>query len=150
MNYIEELRAIVGTRPLILVAASVVVQRGHAVLLEMRRDNRQWGLPGGFKELGETLEDTARRELLEETGLTAQTLRFLTLCSGPEFVYTFPNGDCIEQVTAVYQAVDAEGNMRSDGVENSDLRYFDVHTLPSPMYPLSERHLARALEVLKY
>src|ERR687886_1971094 len=147
MSYIEELRTAVGTRQLITVTASVIVLRGQAVLLELRQDSQEWGLPGGFKELGETLEDTARRELFEETGLTARTLRFLTLCSGPEFAYTYPNGDRIDHVAALYQALEVEGDLRRNEHESLDLRYFGVHELP-PMQTLSERLLVRALEVL--
>ncbi len=41
----------------------VLVKRGHAPL------KGEWSLPGGAVELGETLEDAIRREVLEETGL---------------------------------------------------------------------------------
>ena len=147
MGYLEKLRARMGSQLLITVGVSVVVLRGREVLLEKRQDSRDWGLPGGYKEVGETLEESARRELLEETGLTARGLRFLALCSGPDFVYTYPNGDLIDPVTAVYQAPEVEGHLRTSEGENTELCYFDVSELP-PMHSLSERLLRRALKAL--
>ncbi len=145
MSYIEELRAVVGSRPLITAGAVVVVLREDRVLLDMRRDSRKWALPGGFKELGESLEEAARRELLEETGLVARRLRFLALCSGPQFAHTYPNGDHIDQVAALYQALEVDGDPRAGEQESLGVRYFPVDALPSPMEPVSERLLARAL-----
>ena len=52
--------------------ASVIVLRRDAVLMvERARPPMQglWSFPGGKSEKGETPEQTARRELLEETGL---------------------------------------------------------------------------------
>ncbi len=46
----------------------LLARRGRAPALG------SWGLPGGAQELGETAEQAARRELLEETGLTAGEL----------------------------------------------------------------------------
>ena len=148
MGYIEELRAAVGRRPLITAGVVVVVLRGSTVLLDMRRDSRKWGLPGGLKELGESMEEAARRELLEETGLLAKGVRLLALCSGPEFAHTYPNGDRIDQVAALYQALEVEGDPRAGEQESLEVRYFAVDRLPSPMEPLSERLLALALETL--
>ncbi len=65
-----------------IVGVGVVVWRGDQVLL-IRRGKPprlgQWSLPGGGQELGETVAETARREVLEETGLQLATLELLTV-----------------------------------------------------------------------
>jgi len=66
------------------------------------------GLPGGAtRGRGFAVADQGgcQRELSEVTGLVVWQLRFLALSSGPEFVYTYLNGDRVETVTAVYQAL---------------------------------------------
>lgn len=60
-------------RPIIGVGA-VIVSGGRALLV--RRDTEplrgEWSVPGGMLELGETLRDGVRREVLEETGLEVE------------------------------------------------------------------------------
>lgn len=63
-------------RPAVGVAAIVV--RGETVLLGRRLASHgagAWQFPGGHLEFGESVEECARREVLEETGLALASLR---------------------------------------------------------------------------
>ncbi len=75
MNYVQELRALVGHTPLILVSAGVLLfDDVGRVLLQRRTDDGLWSIPGGAMEPGESLEDTARREVREEVGVAVGEL----------------------------------------------------------------------------
>ena len=134
----------------VVVAAGVLVRRGDAVLLQRRRDDDTWGLPGGGLHPGETLEQTARRELLEETGLTAGVLTLVDVYSGPEFVVSYLDGFTAYVVGATYATDDvegepvADGDGDGDGDETLELRWFDGAHLPRDINDYNRALLARA------
>lgn len=70
------------------LTVDAVVLDGQGRLLLIRRRNPpfkgQYALPGGFVEYGETVEDAARRELLEETGVKPQSLQLIGIYSSPK------------------------------------------------------------------
>lgn len=135
MGYIEELRKIIGNRPIIMVGAGVLVMdEQHRLLLGKRTDNHQWGIPGGSMEPGETLEETARREALEETGLAIGELKLFGVFSGPDFFYTYPSGDQVYNVSIIYESHDFAGQMGKNG-EHSAFRFFAVDEIPEEISP---------------
>jgi len=136
MSYIQELRALVGHRPLILVGVLVMIfDEHHRLLLQHRIDDNTWDFPGGYMELGESTEETARREVREETGLEIGEMTLFKIFAGKEFFYTCLNGDQVFSVSPVYVTNDAHGALQPDGDEGSEVRFFPIHDLPSEMLP---------------
>ena len=98
-NYIMDLRKVVGHAPLLQAGASIIIENENGqVLLEKRTDNHQWGYAGGSIELGETVEEAAKRELFEEMGLVADEMELFYINSGEETHYIYPNGDEVYNV----------------------------------------------------
>ena len=135
MGYIEELRKALGHRPILLVgAAALVIDKQDRLLMGFRSDNQQWGIPGGGMEPGETVEETARREAFEETGLTLERLELFGVFSGPEFFYTYPNGDQVYNVSIVYTCREFKGAL-SKNEEHAQFHFFDPQDLPEAISP---------------
>ncbi|WP_188654051.1 NUDIX hydrolase [Pontibacillus salipaludis] len=136
MGYIKDLRKEVGTRPLLMPGSCVLLfNKQGELLLQLRKDNQCWGLPGGSMELGENLEEVAYRELEEETGLKAKDLKLLRVYSGEEFYYKLPNGDEVYNVTAAYLCNDYSGTLQKQEEEVADLQFFSPFSLPSSLNP---------------
>ena len=136
-DYIMDLRRIVGKRPLLQCAASVIIinEEGE-LLLGKRTDNQKWGYAGGSMNLGESVEDCARRELLEEMNLIADELEFFMINSGEETHYIYPNGDEVYNVEIVYLCRKYHGDMRPQESELSELRFFSPEQLPEVSEPI--------------
>jgi 8-oxo-dGTP pyrophosphatase MutT (NUDIX family) len=136
-----ELRKLVGPRPLLLPGSVVlIVNKDNELLLQHRRDG-SWGVPGGLMEVGESLEDTARREVKEETGLEIGELELLDIFSGPEYFLKLPNGDEIYSVTAVYLTHELKGNIEIDKTESIDLQYFHINELPEGLNEANRNYI---------
>ena len=147
MSYVQELRSLVGHRPLIIPGAAVLIIDEDNLLLQHRKDNQQWGLIGGSMEIGKSLEETARREALEETGLELDELEWFGLFSGQKLIYTCLNGDVVVNVVAVYTARRFRGTIKADPEEASEVRFFKLRELPKdlspPDKPVIEQYLRR-------
>ena len=136
-NYIMDLRKTVGHRPLLQVGASVILEDAEGrILLEKRTDNGLWGYAGGGTDLDERVEDAARRELFEETGLTAGEMTLFGVFSGPETHYVYPNGDEVSNVDVVFLCRNWTGTIRPQEEEVSEIRFFSAADMP-PVEQLS-------------
>ncbi len=115
--------------PLLTVDAVIFFQEGIVLI---RRNNPPYqgcyALPGGFVEVGETVEDAVRREAKEETGLEIELLGLIGIYSDPG---RDPRGHV---VSAAFLA-----RGRGDLVSGSDARSAEVFP-PQSLPPLAFDH----------
>ncbi|MDP9764307.1 NUDIX domain-containing protein [Deinococcus enclensis] len=154
MSDLLNLRAVWGTRPLLSVGVSVLLQdETGRVLLQRRGDDGRWGTPGGGLNPGEDFLTAAHRELFEETGLRCPDLRLLPLdqglVSGPDFYHRYPTGHEVYMVGARAHghlpAAALAGAQPDDSGETLDLRWFPLDALPE----LSSNTNRASLSVLR-
>ena len=102
-DYIRDLRKKVKHIPLVVPHSVVILfNEKNEILIEERSDDGLFDFPGGAIDLNETMEETAARELLEETGLIADKLELFEIYSGEITHYIYSNGDEIYGVDAIY------------------------------------------------
>jgi ADP-ribose pyrophosphatase YjhB (NUDIX family) len=117
-RYLFTLLGILFRRPLVGVCL-IPLLGDRRIVLVRRRDNGCWGLPGGMLEWGETIEQSVRRELQEETGL--RLIRIQRLVG----VYSHPQRDPRFHSVCVLLVLETAGEPDSqDALEIEAVRAF--------------------------
>ena len=109
-----------------LPTVDVIIESGERVVLVRRKHPPEgWAIPGGFVEIGESVEEAAVREAFEETGLRVT----LTALLG---VYSDPSRDRRHHTISTVFIGSAEGEPRG-GDDAAEARRFAEADLPSPI-----------------
>ena len=115
------------------VAVTCIVPRNGKVLM-IRRGTDQgyglWGLPGGYVDRGEVVEQAAAREVWEETGLKVEPGDLIGLFS--------ESGDPV--IVAVFVASEIGGELEP-GPEALEVGFFPVDDLPELAFPRDQNVL---------
>jgi len=144
MNYMMELRKKMGDQPLIMVGSTVIIKdKTGKILLQKRSDTGKWSTIGGAMELGESFEETAIREVQEETSLVIRNLELKGILAGKDMFHTYPHGDVINLATAVYEVTDWEGIPKVNDHESLDFKFFGLNEEIPNLDPLARRILKK-------
>jgi 8-oxo-dGTP pyrophosphatase MutT (NUDIX family) len=146
-EYIRNLRKYAGHIPLIQCGASVIIiDSEERVLMMHRTDNDCWCFPGGAVGPGESVEETAIREVLEETGLEVDEVKLFDVFSGKELYYKYPNGDEVYNIDIVFIARSFHGEANSND-ESQGFKFFSIDGLPEkispPVIPVVKKFIER-------
>lgn len=112
-------------------SAAIIENLQGEILLQRRKDNDRWGLPGGRQELGERFKEVIIREIKEETNLEVkeEDLELLDIISGLSRKKEYPNGDVVINNTALYLVKKYSGDLIRDD-ESKDMKFFSLDSLP--------------------
>lgn len=145
VKYTRWLRSYVGHQRIMQVRASGYVQdETGAILLCRRADVMLWDVPGGTIGLDEVPARGMVREVQEETGLQLQADGLIGVYGGPEFHWTYPNGDQAQIMTLFFRARIIGGELRQTGHENVNIGFFAIDKLP-PLLPRTKAMLTDAV-----
>ena len=123
--------------PKIRVGVGVFLQNAEGqVLLEKRRDCGLWCVPGGYLEAGETVTQTAIREVLEETGLNIHVAGMVGVYSDPkDRVVNYPDTGRSRLIDIVVRGKIVDGKLACSE-ESFEIAFFNKNALP-PILPRS-------------
>jgi len=130
----RDIRKATAVRP----SVSAVIRDAAAhVLLGRRADSREWGLPGGNVEIGESVTEAIRLEVA--------VMRLVGVYSDPAWqVVRYPDGRVIHYVTSLFECRVTGGTLATSP-ETLELGYFDPSALPQDTVPLHRVRIADAL-----
>ena len=116
-------------------ATGVLIENNSLLLVKQKlSNNRNWSLPGGRVEPGETLEQALIREMKEETGLDVEPIRMLYVCD------VAASGNTVLHITFLTKRIGGEIMLPTNEFDENpihDVRFIPIDELTE--YGISEK-----------
>lgn len=116
-------------------ATGVLIENNSLLLVKQKlSNNKEWSLPGGRVEAGETLEQALIREMKEETGLDVEPIRMLYVCD------VEASGNTVLHITFLTKQIGGEITLPTNEFDENpihDVRFIPIDELNE--YGISEK-----------
>ena len=113
---------------LVPAASAIVTNDRGEILMQRRVDNNFWALPGGTMDFGETIVQTAEREVREETGIDVRVDGIVGTFSDPRHIIEYSDGEVRQQFNICFHAKLVGGQLRSSN-ESTEVRWIPPRQL---------------------
>jgi 8-oxo-dGTP pyrophosphatase MutT (NUDIX family) len=131
---------------MVVAASAVVTDNQGRILLQRRRDNDLWALPGGGMDMTDSLPGAAVREVKEETGLDVEITGLVGTYTDPRHIIEYSDGEVRRQFNVCFRAR-ITGGALSISDESTELRFVPPAELNAlPMHHTQRLRLTHYLD----
>lgn len=110
----------------LLAVDGIVLYKNKIILVKRKNHPKGFALPGGFVDIGETVENAVKREVLEETGVHVEIEKLFNVYSDPK---RDERGHCVSIVFLCRPTDESEVPCGGDDAAEAD--FYDLYNLPS-------------------
>lgn len=118
-------------------ATGVLIENDSLLLVKQKlSNNKEWSLPGGRVEAGETLEQALIREMKEETGLDVEPIRMLYVCD------VAASSNTVLHITFLTKRIGGEITLPTNEFDENpihDVQFVPINELPQ--YGFSDKFI---------
>ncbi|MER5749202.1 NUDIX domain-containing protein [Streptomyces sp. NPDC002088] len=131
---------------LVVAASAVVTDDKGRILLQRRKDNDLWALPGGGMDMTDSLPGTAVREVKEETGYDVEITGLVGTYTDPRHIIEYSDGEVRRQFNVCFRARIVGGSLAVSD-ESTEVRFVDPADIDAlPMHHTQRLRLQHFLD----
>lgn len=147
MDYWRTIRQLVGKETLVIPAAAGAIVQDGKILLARHGLFKKWHIPGGGQEVGESIQDTIRREIKEELALDMEPRELIGVYSGSRWMVEHPDGNRTQPLMFFFKMEGEIGPIKLQEEEVTAFEFFDLHQIPEDTMDCCKQ---KALDLLNY
>ncbi|MGY3717369.1 NUDIX domain-containing protein [Sutcliffiella cohnii] len=140
-SYVGQIRKMIGHQKLIHPSVRAIIQdeEGKVLFIERKGQNR-WGMPAGSMELDESIYETLKREVKEETGIDVVSATLMAIYTGPYKSMKNEFGDEYQMFEFVFLVDEWKGKILERSDESQSIGFFSLDNIPPCSSKFWESH----------
>jgi len=142
MEYWQHIRQAVGKGTVIIPSAAGAIVHEDKILLVRHNLLKKWQIPGGLQEIGESIQQTAQREIKEELGLDVVAGSLISVYSQPQWMIKFPDESQLQQLIFFFLMEGEFSLIKIQASEIADYRFFAPDEIPDDTFDCCKQKIS--------